>query len=305
MLAASSSTDASSSCWRAAASFSAATILSRRRRPAFGDRHRARLDQRIGANERGVGFLGPRGSGGEIVVQAVDAGVELANAAGGELLRLLRQVVEAGLRQIEPARERRPLVLEIAELPAQIVEPASGRPCRRRPASTGAPFAADHALKSRGAAATTPSIGERIVTIARIDDRLDAGGDQQRLQRHPAEHHDQRQAEGHFDQPVAEGARQQARTRRLPAIGDSLGRRRFGLLRRLFVEGLGEARSQAARIEPRRPACDGFARRPAGGFGRRQTPRIFGPFVWLRGANKNGGFAGLRICHGEPKRMEV
>ena len=256
----------------------------------FGHRHRARFDQRVGAIHGGVGFFGPGGGGGQIVAQRRNARIELANASLGELLRLLGQIVQARLRQFETPLERGPFVLDVGEPTAQIVETDAvglvvgdaqrGRALRRRPARKIAGRGGDHAVDRR-ADGNDP----------RIDHRLDAGGHQQGLQRHPAEHHDEADADRRLDQLAGRDARQQ------PGAGGGgrvIGRFRGGLerraRRRFVLEGVDEGGAQAAGVERRRAI--GFLRRIRDA-GLRPDPvgRRIDPRARLGGANENSGFA--------------
>ena len=93
--------------------------------PDLGPRQRAGFHESVGPGEGGVGLFGPRRRGRDVMAQSGDARVELANAPFGELLRLLRQLVQVRLGQSQLARQLRPLVFEGAELAAQIVEAAA------------------------------------------------------------------------------------------------------------------------------------------------------------------------------------
>ena len=74
--------------------------------PQFGDRHDARLEQRVRALHRGVGFQRASRSRGKIVAQRSDARIELTNPPVGELPGLSGEVVEGPLGEVPPRHER-------------------------------------------------------------------------------------------------------------------------------------------------------------------------------------------------------
>ena len=238
------------------------------------------------------------------MIQGRNARVELADAPGRKLLRLVGERVEARLRQIDAPQQRWPFVLQVAELSSQIIKT---RPVR---------LVVDDA-QHRGALRPRPLLeimrrgghhavdGRADRDNPRIDDSLDARGHEQSLKRHPSKDHDQSDANAHLHEPATPGAQQQSLARR--DGGNRISGRTRRVCRRfrdpfgrVFVKCMREGRSKAARIKPGRAVQSVRI-----ALDRMQRRAIFRPLAWLGSANKNCGFAGRRFGHKKSMRRKA